>query len=258
MKKIDLYISILTGIVLGLLLVFVKGSGGFVKAGAVSAQSPVDGILTTMLNSDTKWTTVQGEVEITWYGKKGDVQVYSTTFTISQPDKAFIDTTDLSGLGNDGIWISDGTKIYELNKRSKTYTEQGFPEHFRNVSLLPRSLTDVEQTGMVTVHPLSLLIPSPIKEYVFPSAFAQGNSEDTYLLLGADSLLEKQTWVVKYQNPYGDEVNAWIDQNTGIIMKFTQFNSGVKSLDVVFESLQIDQQIEPITFAVPADYSLVP
>lgn len=149
MKKNDLYISILTGIVLGLLLIFVKGSGGFVKAGSVSAQSPISDILTTVLNSDTKWTTVQGEVEITWYGKKGDVQVYTTAFTISQPDKAFIDTTDLSGSGNDGIWISDGTKIYELNKQSKTYTEHAFPEHFRDVSLLPRSLSDVEQTGMV-------------------------------------------------------------------------------------------------------------
>lgn len=77
-------------------------------------------------------------------------------------------------------------------------------------------------------------------------------------MVGTDSLLEKQTWVVKYQNPYGDEVNAWIDQNTGIITKFTQFNSGVKSLDVVFKSLQIDQQIDPITFAVPSDYRLAP
>lgn len=193
MKKTDLLTSILAGVVLGLLLVLVRESDRFAKAGAVSAQSPIGDVLTTVLNSDTRWTSVQGNVEITWYGKKGDLQVYTTAFTISQPDKAFIDTTDLSGSGNDGIWISDGTKIYELNKQSKTYTEHAFPEHFRNVSLLPRSLSDVEQTGMVTVHPLSLLIPSPIKEYIFPSAFAQGNSEDTYLLVGTDSLLEKQT-----------------------------------------------------------------
>lgn len=258
MKKSDILISLLAGIILGLLVVFAKSGDGLIEAKSVLAGSPLDSILTTVLNSDTKWKIVQGDAEITWYGEKGDVQAYTTTFVISQPDKVFLDTTDRSGMGNDGIWISDGVKIYELDKKNKTYTEGVFPAHFRDISLLPRSLNDVQQTGMVTIHPLSLLIPSPIKEYIFSSSFAQGGPQDIYSLVGTDNILEKQVWVVKYQNPYGDEVNAWIDQNTGIIIKFTQFNSGVKYLDVVFNSIQIDQQVEPNIFAVPTGYTLVP
>ena len=258
MKKKDFAISIISGVVMGLLIIFLGDSDTLFKGKNVSAESPMDSILTTVLNSDTKWTTVNGNAEITWYGKNDDLQSYTTAFTISQPDKVFVDTTDLSGFGNDGIWISDGVKIYELNKKSMTYVENVFPTHFRDISLLPRSLTDVEQTGMVAIHPLSLLIPSPIKEYIFPSSFAQGNAKDTYSLLGTDILLERQVWVVKYQNPYGDEVHAWIDQGTGIIMKFTQSNSGVKNLDVVFKALHIDQQVEPNTFTVPSIYKLAP
>lgn len=258
MKKMDFVISIISGVVMGLLVIFSGGIETLFKSKIVSAESPMDSILTTVLNSDTKWTTIEGDAEITWYGKNGDLQPYTVAFTISQPDKVFVDTTDLSGLGNEGIWISDGVKIYEINKKSMTYVENVFPTHFRDISLLPRNLKDVEQADMVTIHPLSLLIPSPIKEYIFPSSFAQGNSKDTYSLLGTDTLLERQVWVVKYQNPYGDEVNAWIDQETGIIMKFTQSNSDVKNLDVVFKSIHIDQQVEPNTFTLPSVYMLIP
>ena len=256
MKKTDLTISIVAGLILGLLVIFMKGGDGLMKVQSASAQSPVDGILTAVLNSDTKWQTVQGEADITWYGKKGDVQSYSTTFVISQPDKAFVETIDHSGMGNGGIWISDGTQIYELNSENKTYTESVFPDHFRDVSLLPRSLKDVEQGSMVTVHPLSLLIPSPIKEYIFPSAFAQVGPQDTYSLVGTDTFLDKPVWVVNYKNAYGDEVTAWVDQGTGMIVKFSQLTAGEPYLDVVFKFIQIDQPVSADTFAVPTGYNV--
>jgi len=256
MKKTDLTISIVAGLILGLLMIFMKGSDGLMQAQPVSAQSPMDSVLTAVLNSDTKWQTVQGEADITWYGKNGDIQSYTTIFVISQPDQAFVETIDNSGVGNGGAWISNGEQIYELNSENKTYTESVFPKHFRDVSLLPRSLNNVEQGGMVTVHPLSLLIPSPIKEYIFPSAFVQVGPQDTYSLVGADTFLDKPVWVVNYKNAYGDEVTAWVDQGTGMIVKFSQLTAGKPYLDVVFKSIQIDQPVSADTFAVPAGYNV--
>lgn len=256
MKKTDLTISIVAGLILGLLAIFLKGSDGLMKAQPVSAQSPMENVLTTVLNSDTKWQTIQGEADITWFGKKGDLQSYTTIFTISQPDQAFVETIDNSNVGNGGTWISDGKKIYELNSENKTYTESVFPDHFRDATLLPRSLTDVERSSMVTVHPLSLLIPSPIKEYIFPSAFVQIGPHDTYSLIGTDTLLDKPVWIVNYKNAYGDEVTAWVDQGTGMILKFSQLTAGKPYLDVVFKSIQIDTTVSVDIFAVPDGYNL--
>lgn len=256
MKKTDHAISIVAGFILGLLVIFMNDGNELMKVQPASAQSPVDSILTTVLNSDTKWQTVRGEADITWYGTKGDIQAYTTTFVISQPDKAFVETMDHSGVGNGGTWISDGKQIYELNTENKTYTESMFPGHFRDVSLLPRSLQDVEQSGMVTVHPLSLLIPSPIKEYIFASAFVQVSPQDIYSLVGTDTFLDKPVWVVNYKNAYGDEVTAWVDQGTGMIMKFSQLTAGEPYLEVVFKSIQLDQPVSADTFAVPDGYNV--
>jgi len=65
----------------------------------VQASVSAGEILSTILTSYTKWNTLQGEAQFTWYDNGGDKQIYSDKFVVSQLASAYIDITNLSQIG---------------------------------------------------------------------------------------------------------------------------------------------------------------
>jgi len=258
MKKLDWLISITAGILLGIIAlgIGVPRILTETQSQSVRASSEIDDILTLVLNSHTKWSTIKGEAEIIWHDPNGggETQTYINQFVIYQPLSAYIDgyNKDKPGFNDNELWISNGMKIYNLDKQSKTYTEGSLPKFASDLSVMPRNLSEVK-TDTVYDHPFSLLIPAPIKEYIYPEWFAQGNPTTAYTLTGEDNLLGRNTWIVNLKYKLG-QATAWIDQSTGMILKYIQEENGQKFAEVTFTSIEVDAPLEASVFTVPPDY----
>ena len=165
-----------------------------------------------------------------------------------------MEVIDQTGLGVDGIWISDGANIYDLNKRNKTYTQGAFRNSLKDASNLPTNLSEMSP-NTVRLHPLAMVIDAPIREYLFPSWFPQGREGDTYTLEKDETLLGRNVWVVHLHTIYNDDTTVWADKTTGIILKASQFMDGKPFLEMNFTSFTVNGNIAPGIFKVPQGYS---
>lgn len=253
MKRQDWFVSTIAGFLLGLIAIGIGIPRMLMESPSAKASSQTDEILSLVLNSHSKWTTVQGEAEVTWYGTEGETQSYINKFVIYQPLSAYVDVLNKSNSGfNEGLWISDGDNIYNLDKENKSYTQGKIPNFANDLSVLPSDLSQAKD-DVVYNHPFSLLIPAPVKEYIYPEWFAQGNPSTAYSLLGEDSLLGRKTWIVNLQYKTG-QATAWIDQTTGIILKYIQEENGQKYVEVNFTYLEVDMPVDADIFSIPSDY----
>jgi outer membrane lipoprotein-sorting protein len=254
MKKIDWIVSAFAGIILGVLGLVTGVTNNFLHPYSVSAERPVDVALSTILTSHARWHNVQGEAEFVWYSDDGSTQVYTNKFFLSQPDNVYVEVTDQTGLGVEGIWISDGENIYDLNKQNKTYIQTVLRDSLKDTSYLPSKLSDVD-SSTVKFHPLATVINAPVREYLFPSWFPQGRVGDTYTLDKDETFLSRKVWVISWNTIDNDEIIAWVDKSTGIIIKASQSMNGKPFLDMTFTSFDVNGKIDPSIFTVPQNYS---
>ncbi len=256
MTRRDRLVSIASGIVLGLLLaVFILSGGSFTVNARAAQDADVDSILTLILTSHTKWETVQGEATVTWFGPDGTVQEYVQSFMVSQPASARFEFTKSPVDLSSDLWVSDGAQLFEASSASKTYTQRSIPAFAFNTDVLPKSTEGMDREG-VYHHPFSLLIPSPLAEYLYPQWFAQGQADGVYKLLGEETLLGRKVWSMDYQIR-NNHVLAWIDQETGLILRYIQEIDGQKFVEVNFTSISFDEPIDGGNFSVPPDYDRV-
>jgi hypothetical protein len=256
MTKRDWLLSIVAGLILGSLIV----SFGLTKGTPVSASGNIEEILNLILNSHTQWQTVQGQAEVVWYSQNGNTQTYLTDFAIAQPAQAYFDTTNKDGTGNEGLWISDGEKIYMLDKVSRTYTESAIPAFALDLSMMPTNLLDVEK-GATYGHPFALIIPSPLKDYIYSSWVAEGQGE--YRLIGQEKISARAAWVIEYKESFEGELSEhfqiWVDQKTGVVLKFIQFNLNQEwktelFVEAILTSIEFDAPLNSEKFSVPGTY----
>lgn len=254
MRKRDWIVSVFAGILLGILGLTTGIANDFLHVKPVRAERPIDVALATILTSHARWHTVQGEAQFIWYSDDGSTQTYINKFALSQPDNVYVEVIDQTGLGVDGIWISDGQNVYNLNKQSKTYIQDVFRDGLKDTSYLPSKLSDVKP-GTVKFYPLSTVINAPVREYLFPSWFPQGRDGDTYTLDKDDTFLGRKVWVIHLVTIDNDETTIWVDKTTGIILKASQIMSGKPFLDMTFTSFEVNGKIDADVFKVPQDYS---
>jgi len=255
MKKMDLAVSITVGLALGFFGLVSGITNSLLNPQPASAASPVNAVLTTMLTSQTRWQTVQGAAQFTWYSQDGSTQIYINKFSLAQPYNVYVDVIDKTGRGVDGIWISDGQNIYDVDKHKNTYAKSVFRQALKDTSAVPMQLSAVKP-DTVTFYPLSTIINAPIREYIFPSWFPQGRKGDVYTLKKEGVFLGRKVWVVNLRTIYKDDTTVWVDQATGIILKVNQLMAGKKFLDMTFTAFKVNAKIAPTTFQVPAGYSL--
>lgn len=252
MKKTDLIISITAGIILAVVAMVFGMTNTLLHQKPVNAAQGTEDPLTLILNSHTKWGTLKGQAQFVWYSEDGGVQTYVNSFQVVQPDKVYVDVINIEGKGNDGVWISDGTNTYDVNKETKTYTQGKIPAFARDLSKMPTTLLEAKNTEAIYMHPFSALIVPPVRAYIYPEWFSQGDG--SYELLGEDVLIGRKVWVIELRR--GTDVDkAWIDQETGIIIQFNQQTNGKPFLDVKFTKLEVNGPVNNSVFSVPGGYT---
>ena len=240
-------------IVVGVILVMVAGWLAIPQVlgnKQVEAVSPVDEALLATVTSHLKWDTLQGEAEIVWYGPNGETQTYTSTFALQQPDKANIAVISVDGTGMGGTWISDGERAYDVNTTTQAHAGMTLPTFSRDLSMLPATLEEAKNADAIYRHPFGMLIPSPVGDYLYPQWFAQGGG--TYTFTGEETLLGRKVWVVEHENNLY-QVTAWIDEETGVILKYSQKGGEKQIVDVAFTHFQVNQPVDPSLFVVAQD-----
>lgn len=251
MKKKDWITSIIGGSILGILIVALQAFGYIPQALRAHAASDIEEILTKTLQSDRNWSSLEGEVELTQYDADNNPHVDVIAVQIEQPLKAniTIKVSDEKEKVNNKL-VSDGLKIYEIDNTDLSYSESNIPSFATKTDLIPQTLADVKK-GEVYHHPFEMLISNPIMEYVYPAWFAQGSDGTKYQLAGEETVANRSTWKVEFLTPY-DMVTAWIDQETGIILKYRQATiDGQFVVGMEFNWVEINNQIDKDKFAPP-------
>lgn len=249
MTKRDWFVSAGVGIVLGIVGA-IASLPKSIHSQSVNASNGIDVALALTLNSHTKWDTALGIARFTFYGPEGETQVYVDSFEVASPNKAHIESISLDGKGQNTAWISDGEMTYALDGASKTFESAVLPQFSQDFSDIPQQLSEVA-ADMVYHHPFAMVIPLPIRDYLYPQWFPQGGGN--FILSGEEYVLDRKTWVVEREK--GSEfVKAWVDQETGVILKYTQWTNGKSFLDVEFTRIKFDTPIETAAFSPAAEY----
>ena len=250
MTKKNWIFSITIGIVFGV-IGGLLGIPHLLQAKPVSAASTADDVLNTTLNSSLKWNTVQGTAVIVWYGENGENQEYLNTFAIQQPNLANISVKNADGSVTASEWISDGSKAYSIDPQAKAYAGGTLPAFSKDFSLLPTTLEDAKNTDAIYRHPFGMLIPSPVGDYLYPQWLAQGK-DIAFNLTSEDTFLNRKVWIITYSK-YNADVTAWIDEETGIILKYTQTMDGKPFEEMTFTQFKVNSPINQTLFTLPSD-----
>lgn len=253
MKKVVLIGFTLLGVVSAVLALTLLLSRILATA-PVSAKSQLDAALTTMLTSHTRWQTVSGSAEFLWYGDAGDTQSFTDQFALELPSKIYVNVIDHTGLSGDAMSISDGQNWYAVDKKNKTYSQSPFPQEKLDLSDLPTSLSQISLDDVIS-HPVARMVGLPVMEYLFPVSFPQGPKGAVYTLKEETTFLERKVWVIELHIINRDDVTAWVDQQTGIILKYNQNMDGRKFLEMAFTSFRVNASIPLNTFTPPAGYT---
>jgi outer membrane lipoprotein-sorting protein/uncharacterized protein YneF (UPF0154 family) len=238
-------IGIIIGIVGGIFIVprLIRSTSGTTAA-------VTDDVLRATLTSHQKWDTLQGAADIIWYGPDGETQSYTSTFAIQQPNLAKISVESMDAKGSGGYWISDGENAYDVDPARETHTMTRLPTFSTDLSMLPATLEEAQNADAIYRHPFGMLIPSPIGDYLYPQWFSQGGG--TYTLVGEDIFLDRKVWIVEHQKN-ANMVNAWIDQETGVILKYTQKMGENLYVEVTFTSFRVNAAIDNDLFSLPPE-----
>ena len=131
--------------------------------------------------------------------------------------------------------MSDGVKIYQIDDANLSYTESDVPSFAKKTDFIPQTLADVKKDE-VYHHPFEMLILNLIMQYIYSEWFAQAGSGSKYQLLGEETIAGRTTWKVDLLTET-DHVLAWIDQDTGVILKYFQETGGQTVVEMEFTSI---------------------
>jgi outer membrane lipoprotein-sorting protein len=215
----------------------------------------VEEILNFMLHSHEHWKTVQGEFTVVWYARNGETQTYSGKFAFELPGKVMTIMTDAPSFIEKSAWISDGEFTYKINLEQKTYSQNKLPAFAYDTSMIPNSVSETSDIYMYP-HPLAGMTHSAVGEFIFPHWFAQGSEDAKYELIGEEKILGRDTWVMD-STIRSSHNTAWVDQETGVILKYVQKEDGALWEDFEMSSILFNEKIPDDTFTVPENFTQV-
>lgn len=208
--------------------------------------------LNTMANSPSEWDTLQGSAEFIWYTSEGGPIRYIKSFALQHYFKGRVVIKSLDGRGSECLWVSDGVNISIYSPRSQSYYRTTITDLPGNFNFDPSTLenTDDYDIDFISRYRFGEIIPSFLVDYLFPQHFADEGGNFT--LIGENTFLERKVWVVDHEL---DTVSAtlWVDQESGVVLKYIQYNEGVLYLQVTFMSFWVNQPIDSSLFVLPAD-----
>lgn len=235
MRGREWMVVVIAGVILRMVFVALGVTFFSGTQGSAFSTSDVNDVLNLMLNSHDSWKTARGEALITFYSpdKEGIEQSFLNSFEISLPDMAYFESKDATSKKPVLTWISDGENIYQLDYTDDTngkMTVGSVPGYTKDTSMIPASVEKIER-GVSYPHPLTLAIPFPVSECLFPQYFPQGLG--TFELLGEEKIIGRNTWIIKFSftghtdtpmQESGYYTLVWVDQAIGVILKYESYN----------------------------------
>jgi len=206
--------------------------------------------LTLLLNSHTKWNHVRGRSLMILYDEGGHAYPFENTFDVVQePLKAQV--TQWDGyhqrqqfefhLANGEAWL----KTVDPNAPTQMVTQKvRLPAFVANVdtSQIPTTLR-AENALFVYPHPLDGGIPGYFTSFLFPTWVAQGLTPDREIrFVREDEFLGRQVSVVEDQigKEYPTKREFWVDNATGIVLKFSEWDVRTHQMLRQFEMQEIE------------------
>jgi hypothetical protein len=257
MKRKDWVIAISAGFFLGILMVVFQSLGYLPQLLKVTAAGNAEEALLKTLQSYKNWSSLQGEAQLVQYDVNGNPHLDTVSVEIVQPlqaNVAFKTSNDNAKTAQ--RWVSDGINIYQVNDKNLSYIEYNIPDFAKSLDFIPQTLADIKR-GEVYNFPFAMLISNPIMEYVYPVGFAQAPSGASYQLLGEENVAGRTTWKVVLQTKTDYSI-AWIDQDTGVILKYSQETSGQKVVEMEFVWIKFNQNIDAQEFSPPDNRKYLP
>lgn len=249
-------VSIIVGAAIGLVCLSVLLAGWVTPHWSMRLQDAnVKDVLNLVLSSHTRWSTVQGIAIVTWHGDNGDIQSHTTDFAFQQPARARVTLTEGSSFVEQTTWISDGEYIYEEKPQQRTYSQSLLPAFSHDTEFLPSNLSETS-TEFIYLHPMALLTPSPISEFIFPHGFAQGNADTVYKLVGEGKVAGRDAWIMT-MTIRANSVMAWVDKETGVILKYNQEINGNLFEEFELVSVEFNSILPANTFSVDAGFEAI-
>jgi hypothetical protein len=221
----------------------------------LSRASKVGDVIGLLLNSHSLWKTVQATAITVWLPGTSDEQTVNTTLTVAADGKANLHTLqhDVQGsLMFDTTWVSDGQQILKGDGQRQLFTRTLFPRQFAQVE---NGGPQAPSAGQLVSHPMALIIPSKLAQYIFPTELAQQTGD--WMIEGEDTVANRATLVVSvsYADNQGQpagQARYWVDVRTGVILKAQQWVPGYESLyqETVVSKIEYDGILPANTFSV--------
>lgn len=111
----------------------------------------------------------------------------------------------------------------------------------RELALLPRTWEQI-QPGVVIDHPLVRMIPARSMDMLFPTWIAQqATSQNRLFFEGEDEWLGRPAYRIRLEKPGGGTavITAWIDQQTGILLRYRYEVAGKLLVEYEAQSIAI-------------------
>jgi hypothetical protein len=190
----------------------------------LSSTSSIEEIIGLLVSSHNKWTTVSINATTLWYIDK-ETQKVETTLFITQPNEVYMCLKQYHEDGSlmyDYCWITDGKVITEVDNIYKQYAINQFPEFGKSAENFNPTINS--DNLYVVRHPMEMLIPSPLSEFVYPISLAQFGGTITKSTSPMETVANKSTikvtWVTK-----ANRSEYSIDIDTGMILKTIRYQS---------------------------------
>lgn len=234
--KNDTLIGIAAGIILAAIFVAVQLDGQVVNARQsvtipeiaqdvptpnipLTIVSSPDEVIALMLNSHTRWQTIQANAITTFSSSSWQTNIQLEQYGKGRGDFGAVD------LEPEFSWISDGDTLWQVNLTEKTYEEISLPEDIKSLeSFGPSSLPTDEAHTYIVGHPLESTFPSILSPFFFPHGLAQSISHWQVEVIGFDTIAGRDTIILLAQ-VFDDEGQLikkheyWIDTSTGLILQ---------------------------------------
>lgn len=224
----------------------------------ITAQSSIDDILGLMLNSHKLWKTLDANVTTVWQPAK-DPQTVQTHIQIEQISKARLTILQYDSNRQkmfDILWVSDGKNAYEQDNLSKRYTQYALPSFAQSADDFGKQPPDAS-LGTTTIirHPMAILIPSPVGDYLYPTGLMQRRGQ--LKVMGSGKIAARNAVIIAWAGsdenglPTG-KATFWVDAYTGVILKARVYGGDTWN-DIAEETtighIVFDEAIKPESFS---------
>jgi Tol biopolymer transport system component len=221
----------------------------------LTVDSTSEQIQQAMIQSAAKWTTLQFNGTITWFGADGSTQSFQERAWIDSLNNRF--KVELNGVTNAAdkiVRFSDGATVYNLNLNSGLVETSSYPDSARVGQYIPPV-----SEGVAYPNPIWGQMGTPLSEMAFSSNYAQGGG--TFKALNLETIAGRETLAGEWTPASQTQVayKFWFDTSTAVILKLQEFGvkdgTGTLQGERVVSEVIYNQTFNPALFSMPSDFA---